>query len=160
MKMRKFWPGGRISGALLDPPMNRHDFSQISYRLKLKVILNIFTSWIMFQTTRKSSCVNTKGIPIAAYQVLPEEGYPPPPVGVPLLARSDKGGYPRWSTPLGEDRQMDGWTDTCQNITFPRTSYAVGKNPKKKCLLWWFADFNWTVVFPSHATLCALEEVT
>ena len=30
--------------------------------------------------------------------------------------------------PLWTDRQMDGWTDTCQNITFPRTTYAVGKN--------------------------------
>ena len=26
------------------------------------------------------------------------------------------------------DRQIDGWTDTCQNITFPRTTYAGGKN--------------------------------
>ena len=23
--------------------------------------------------------------------------------------------------------QTDGWTDTCQNIAFPRTTYAVGK---------------------------------
>ena len=28
--------------------------------------------------TRKSSCVNARGIPTAAYQVLPEGGYPPP----------------------------------------------------------------------------------
>ena len=26
------------------------------------------------------------------------------------------------------DRQIDGWTDACQNITFPRTTYAGGKN--------------------------------
>ena len=82
-------------------------------------------------------------------------GYPrwgTPPLGYPL-ARSD-GGYPRWGTPLlgyppigvppswtwlvypsppqvWTDRRMDGWTDTCQNITFPRTTYAVGKNLTK-----------------------------
>ena len=63
--------------------------------------------------TRKSSCVNARGIPTTAYQVLhlfPEVGYPPsrgtplarsdwgvPEVGYPL-ARSD-GGDPRWGTP-------------------------------------------------------------
>ena len=26
------------------------------------------------------------------------------------------------------DRQIDGWTDACQNITFPRTTYAGGNN--------------------------------
>ena len=62
-------------------------------------------------TTRKSSCVNERGIPTAAYQVLPEVGYPPPPRpgptkgGVPKVgyppARPDWG-YPRWdTTPLG-----------------------------------------------------------
>ena len=135
--------------------------------------------------TRKSSCVNARGIPTAVYQVTqlsPKVGYPPtssdggyprwgtPPVGVPPT-RSDWGtqggvppavppgqvqwGYPRWGPPgqgyppphwtwLGyppphldlagvtppppvwTDRQMDGWTDSCQNITFPRTTYAVG----------------------------------
>ena len=44
--------------------------------------------------TRKSSCVNARGIPTAAYQVLlggvPPHGVPP--------ARSD-GGYQRWGTP-------------------------------------------------------------
>ena len=34
--------------------------------------------------TRKSSCVNARGTLTTAYQVLPEVGYPPPPVGVPL----------------------------------------------------------------------------
>ena len=75
--------------------------------------------------TRKSSCVNARGIPTAAYQVLLEMGYPPPQpgltgggggtrggvppsqvwqekggtiVGYPL-ARSNWGGYPRWGTP-------------------------------------------------------------
>ena len=36
---------------------------------------------------------------------------------------------PGWGTPnpCGQtDGRMDGWTDTCQNITFPRTTYAVG----------------------------------
>ena len=28
----------------------------------------------------------------------------------------------------GVDRQTDGWTDTCENITFPHPSDAVGKN--------------------------------
>ena len=113
--------------------------------------------------TRKSSCVNARGIPTAAYQVLhlfPEVGYPPPPQpglmgGVPKVgyppgrgyppARSDggtQGGYPlvppragpgwgtlppRWTwlgyPPVWTDRLMDGWTDTCENITFP--SYYV-----------------------------------
>ena len=29
--------------------------------------------------------------------------------------------------PLWTDRWMDGRTDACQNITFPRTTYAGGK---------------------------------
>ena len=37
--------------------------------------------------------MNARGIPTAAYQVLPKWGTPPPP------ARS--GGYPRWGTPAG-----------------------------------------------------------
>ena len=28
------------------------------------------------------------------------------------------------------DRQIDGWTDACQNITFPRTTYAGGNYNK------------------------------
>ena len=57
-------------------------------------------------TKRKSSCVNARGIPTAAYQVLPsvilyEVGYPPTPIpiGTPPWARSNRGGYPRWDTP-------------------------------------------------------------
>ena len=30
------------------------------------------------------------------------------------------------------DRQIDGWTDACQNITFPRTTYAGGNNVCKE----------------------------
>ena len=135
-------------------------------------------------TTRKSSCVNARGIPTMAYQVLhllPQVGYTL--AGVPL-ARSDGGGYLRWGTPqqanpparsdgstqggppawtwLGYPHldlagvppcldlagippawiwlgyppswtwlgyppfpcgQTDGWTDTCENNTFP--SYYV-----------------------------------
>ena len=147
--------------------------------------------------TKKSSCVNVRGIPTAAYQVLhllpkvgsPPAGVPPPParsdwripeVGYPLAgvppASSDGGtqggvhppqgyaplpgltpspsgpgrdtlppigypppiwtwlGYPppHWVPPSHLDLagvphphppsrcgQTDGWTDTCQNITFP-----------------------------------------
>ena len=78
---------------------------------------------VILISTRKSSCVNARGIPTAAYQVLhllPEAGSPlaggtprPGPMGggqgylrwgTPLAggyppARSD-GGYPRWGTPL------------------------------------------------------------
>ena len=85
------------------------------------------------QTRKKSSCVNARGVPIC----YPRWGTTPP-----QQARSD-GGYPRWGkgqgypppylnlarySLLGVNRQNDGWTDTCQNITFPRTTYAVGKN--------------------------------
>ena len=34
--------------------------------------------------------------------------------------------------PLWTDRRMDGRTDACQNITFPRTTYAGGKNSNQK----------------------------
>ena len=112
--------------------------------------------------TRKSSCVNARGIPTAAYQVLhPRWGTPPPgrgtpqqaypPGRVPPLARSDEGGglpeveyppsrgthhrtwlgYPPALTWPGYPPmcgQTDWWTDTCQNITFPRTTYAIGNN--------------------------------
>ena len=47
---------------------------------------------------RKSSCVNARGIPTTAYQVLhllPEVGYPPPPGQVWWAG----GGYPRWGIP-------------------------------------------------------------
>ena len=28
------------------------------------------------------------------------------------------------------DRQIDGWTDACQNITFPRTTYTGGNETR------------------------------
>ena len=53
--------------------------------------------------TRKSSCVNARGIPTAAYQVLhllPKVGSPPLRQGYTHPpARSDSGGYPRWGNP-------------------------------------------------------------
>ena len=67
-------------------------------------------------------------------------GYPPgggyltrvPPGGVrvpPLLPHGILGNvakhYGIW-VPPPVDRQIDGWTDACQNITFPRTTYAGG----------------------------------
>ena len=35
-------------------------------------------------------------------------------------------GYPSWPGGVSPCGQTDGWTDTCQNITFPHTTYAVG----------------------------------
>ena len=130
--------------------------------------------------TRKSSCLNARGIPTAAYQVLhllPKVGYPPrqwgppqpdpmgdtqggippdrgrpPPwpdlIGVPEVRYPLAGvppsqvwqGVPKWGTRGGVPPactwlgyppscgQTDRWTDTCQNITFPRTTYVVGNN--------------------------------
>ena len=86
--------------------------------------------------TRKFSCVNARGIPTAAYQVLPEVVYPPHRVPHPDTLQLDLAGVPPpqldlarvLPPPPGVDRRMDGWTDTCQNITFLRTTYAVGKN--------------------------------
>ena len=115
---------------------------------------------------RKSSCVNARSTPTAAYQVLhlfPEVGYPPPSqdgggyprwgtpsrgtpqpglMGVPKVGYCPSRGYPQqgypragsgwgtspagpaWGTPwVWTERLMDGWTDTCENITFP--SYCV-----------------------------------
>ena len=69
---------------------------------------------------------------------------PPPPGGVPGPRYPPRGGsgypprlphgilgnvakhYGIW-VPPPVDRQIDGWTDACQNITFPRTTYAGGK---------------------------------
>ena len=80
-------------------------------------------TFVMALSTRKSSCVNARGIPTAAYQVLHlwscwggGGGYHPSDL--------DGGG-----APCG---QKEGWTDTCQNITFPRTTYAVGNNVTAK----------------------------
>ena len=68
-----------------------------------------------FLTTRKSSCVNARGIPTAAYQVLHPGWtwlrYPPPP----------------------RCGQTDGWMDGQTRVkTLPprRTTYAVGNKHK------------------------------
>ena len=185
--------------------------------------------FIISEKTRKSSCVNARGIPTAAYQVLfggvPPIRVPPGQVwpggylrwGTPCQGTPGQvwwGGYPRWGTPIrpgwGDTRggvpsigvasqpgltggtqgevpptwtwlgypqldlagvpptwiwlgypprldlarvpptwswlgyppspagpgqgtpprcgQTDWWTDMCQNITFPGTTYAVGEN--------------------------------
>ena len=60
---------------------------------------SVWREWFLWrgalkQNTRKSSCVNARGIPTAAYQVLhlfPEVGYPPP-AGVPLPGQVRPGG--------------------------------------------------------------------
>ena len=55
-----------------------------------------------------------------------QSGTPPPlPHAFWEMLQSIMGyGYP----PLWTDRWMDGRTDACQNITFPRTPYAGGNN--------------------------------
>ena len=50
---------------------------------------------------------------------------PPPPLPHGILGNVAKH-YGIW-VPPPVDRQIDGWTDACQNITFPRTTYAGGK---------------------------------
>ena len=52
---------------------------------------------LVIWTTRKSSCVNARGIPTAVYQVL-LGGVPPPHWGSPP-GQAQPGGYPRWGTP-------------------------------------------------------------
>ena len=81
------------------------------------------------------------GDPIPGQEV-PHRGYPHQTwLGYPPsnLARVPLPSAPGWGTPQLDlagippppaphvDRQTDGRTDTCQNITFPRTTYAVGK---------------------------------
>ena len=83
------------------------------------------------------------GYPPGQGTPLPRPGYPPPAgPGREPPPRLDLAGYPPrlphgilgnvakhygiW-VPPPVDRQMDGRTDACQNITFPRTPYAGGK---------------------------------
>ena len=97
-----------------------------------------------------------------------------PPTGVPPLARSD-GGYPRWGTPQAGvtpqqgyplagpgwgtppvDRQMDGWTDTCEKITFPsyyvrgrqklttNLDFRFAKDSLSSLRPQWNENFSWT----------------
>ena len=54
--------------------------------------LNIFIGLKIIVLTRKFSCVNARGIPTAAYQVLPRWGTPP--------ARSNREGVPKVGYPL------------------------------------------------------------
>ena len=54
--------------------------------------LNIFIGLKIIVLTRKFSCVNARGIPTVAYQVLPRWGTPP--------ARSNREGVPRVGYPL------------------------------------------------------------
>ena len=72
-----------------------------------------------YQVLHLLSC--TGGTPSLAGGTL---GVPPPPAGVPP-------GW-TWLRYPHVDRQTDGRTDTCRNITFPRTTYAVGNKIGKK----------------------------
>ena len=76
------------------------------------------------------------GVPEVLY---PPPGVPPSLAGVTLPSRVTLHwtwlGYPPSGPGQGippscgqTDGWMDGWTDTCQNITFPRTTHAVGNN--------------------------------
>ena len=48
------------------------------------------------------------------------------------------------------DRQIDGWTDACQNITFPRTTYAGGNNRSLKFGSHVFFQTQRLPLHPSH----------
>ena len=68
--------------------------------------------------------------PLSGYPLArSDRGYPGyPPVRVPPnldLAGVPPQPGPGWGTPP-RCEQTDGWTDACQNITFPRTTYAIG----------------------------------
>ena len=49
-------------------------------------------------------------------------------------------------TPPPVDRQIDGWTDTCQNITFPRTTYTGGNKKIKKALTVYNFSIQWPLL--------------
>ena len=51
-------------------------------------------------------------------------------------------GYP---PPLWTDRWMDGRTDACQNITFPRTPYAGGNNTSSETQICQICRHCWFV---------------
>ena len=59
------------------------------------------------------------------------------------------------------DRQIDGWTDACQNITFPRTTYAGGNNlsPSSLCLNWNILRQNvhWAAGLEPMVLMCRLQ---
>ena len=83
--------------------------------------------------TRKSSCVNTRGIPTAAYQVLhllTEVGYPPCPGlmgGVPEVGYPPHPGlmgrYPRWGTPPVRYPQV--WRGGVPEVGYPSIGYPL-----------------------------------
>ena len=53
---------------------------------------------------------------------------PPPPPGCLMAFWEMLQSIMGYGYPPPVDRQIDGWTDACQNITFPRTTYAGGNN--------------------------------
>ena len=79
---------------------------------------------------RKSSCVNARGIPTAAYQVLPEVGYPP-------WARSDEGGTWGGVPPSRGTPQPGPMGGTQGGVTplarsdggVPKVGYPLAKTP-------------------------------
>ena len=71
-----------------------------------------------------------QGYPQPGLMGVPKVGYPPSQVrwGVPKVGYPPQQGYP----PPGVDRQNNRRTDMCQNITFRRTTYAVGNYGKTR----------------------------
>ena len=68
-------------------------------------------------------------VPPRGWSGYPPGGVPdqaPPPLSHGILGNVAKH-YGIW-VPPPVDRQIGGWTDACQNITFPRTTYAGGNN--------------------------------
>ena len=65
--------------------------------------------------------------------------------------------YGIWVPPLWTDRWMDGRTDACQNITFPRTPYAGGNNDISSNNEFWVCENRlnkWTQSFLILNILC------
>ena len=87
-------------------------------------------------------------------------GTPPGGPGTPPAApwHSGKCCKALWdmgTPPLWTDRWMDGRTDACQNITFPRTPYAGGKNLySHRKLSFKFTPFLETFLLHFIAQLC------
>ena len=88
--------------------------------------------------------MNARGIPTAAYQIFHPRWGTPPSRGTPRSEGGNQGEVPLAGVPPHLDLAgyspphldlaevappgVDRQTDTCQNITCPRTTYAVGKN--------------------------------
>ena len=68
------------------------------------------------------------GTPLGGYltRVPPPGGSGYPPAASWHSGKCCKALWDMGTPPV--DRQIDGWTDACQNITFPRTTYAGGNN--------------------------------